>query len=146
MPKKNQVVKFKKLHPDAVIPEKATSGSAGFDLCTVEDFVIPSMSRVKVRTGLAIEIPSGYEGQVRPRSGLAARQGITVLNSPGTVDSDYRGEVQVILINFGPEASFKSGDRIAQMVIGSVPSLSFEEVSDISDTERGEGGFGSTGI
>jgi len=146
MPKKKTPIKFRKLHPAATVPHLATEGAAGFDLCTVEDVFIPSMGRAKVSTGLSLEIPQGYEGQVRPRSGLAAKFGVTVLNSPGTIDSDYRGEIQVILINFGPDISFSVGDRIAQLIINSLPSISFEETSELSSTERGEGGFGSTGI
>lgn len=146
MPKKKTVIKFQKLHPDATVPDLATEGAAGFDLRTIEDVRIPSMGRAKVRTGLSLEIPPGFEGQVRPRSGLAAKHGITVLNSPGTIDSDYRGEIQVILINFGPECAFIAGDRIAQLVINALPSISFEETSELSSTDRGEGGFGSTGI
>lgn len=144
--KKPNTVKLKKLDERAVLPQKATSGAAGFDLVTIEDFTLPHMGRAMVRTGISMEIPEGYEGQVRPRSGLAARQGITVLNSPGTIDSDYRGEVKVILVNFGPDASFKEGDRIAQLVIQTVPDVTFAEVEETSDTDRGDGGFGSTGV
>ena len=110
------------------------------------DIVLPPMERVIIPTGLFMELPVGYEAQVRPRSGLAAKHGLTVLNSPGTVDSDYRGEVKVILINHGPEAFvINRGDRIAQMVIAPVTQGILQETEELPDTERGEGGFGSTG-
>ena len=103
--------------------------------------------RVSVPTGLYMEIPAGYEGQVRPRSGLAAKSGITVLNGPGTIDSDYRGEVKVLLINFGSEPFFiHNGDRIAQLVIAPVARATFALKSELSASRRGEGGFGSTGV
>jgi len=142
----NVVLKIKKLQEDAVIPAQATSGAAGFDLCAVEDVAIATGQRAVVNTGIALEIPPGYEGQVRPRSGLAARCGVTVLNSPGTIDSDYRGPVKVILYNTGPLFQVEKGQRIAQLVLNQVPKrVRFEEVEDLSDTERGESGFGSTG-
>jgi dUTP pyrophosphatase len=111
------------------------------------DIVIPPLGRAKIPTGLFMEIPSGYEGQVRPRSGLALRSGVTVLNSPGTIDSDYRGELEVILINLGAEPfTVKNGDRIAQMVISPVLRADIAEAETLSETKRGGGGFGSTGI
>jgi dUTP pyrophosphatase len=104
------------------------------------------MGRARLPTGLALEIPPGYEGQVRPRSGLAARQGLTVLNAPGTIDADYRGELQVLLINLGSEAvTLREGDRIAQLVIAPVSRAAFEEAVELAVSERGAGGFGSTG-
>ena len=142
------ILKIKTLNENAVIPEQATSGSAGFDLCSAEEGVvrIAMGQRAVIDTGIALEIPYGYEGQVRPRSGLAARNGITVLNSPGTIDSDYRGAVKVILYNTGPTFDVHTGDRIAQLVISKVPKLiRFQKVKTLSDTERGEGGLGSTG-
>ena len=138
-------VKFLKLHDNAVLPEKATSGASGFDLVAVEGALLQPGSRAVVRTGLAMEIPHGYEAQIRPRSGMAAKHGITVLNSPGTIDSDFRGEVKVILQNHGPAHEIKLGDRIAQMVIQRVPQVEFEEVTSLTDTGRSTGGFGSTG-
>jgi len=142
------ILKIKTLNENAVIPEQATSGAAGFDLCSAEEGIIriATGQRAVIDTGIALEIPHGYEGQVRPRSGLAARNGITVLNSPGTIDSDYRGAVKVILYNTGPTFEVNKGDRIAQLVISKVPKLiRFQKVKTLSDTERGEGGLGSTG-
>jgi len=141
------VLRFKKLHKDAEIPKYATPGSAGMDIKSIEDVIIgPGRTRI-VSTGIAADIPDGYEIQVRPRSGLAAKHGITVLNSPGTVDSDYTGEIKVILHNVRDEKyEIKKGDRIAQLVLARVAKLPVEEVNDIEkDTERGSGGFGSTG-
>jgi dUTP pyrophosphatase len=148
MAKKNEsvTVKLKKLHPDAVLPEKATVGSAGFDLVAIEQAKLPGGGgRAVVSTGIAMELPKGYEAQVRPRSGNAAKHGLTVLNSPGTIDADYRGEVKVILVNFGPFYTVNPGDKIAQIVIQKVPDVEFEVVEELSDTDRGAGGFGSTG-
>jgi dUTP pyrophosphatase len=111
------------------------------------DLVIPPLGRVKIPTGLYLELPPGYEAQVRPRSGLAARLGLTVLNSPGTIDQDYRGEIEVILINLGPvEAVIKNGERIAQLVVAPVCRAAVEEAEVLSETVRGSGGFGSTGV
>lgn len=132
----------------AVIPEYKTAGAAGADLCALLDspLTIPAGRSAMVPTGLFFEIPEGYEVQVRPRSGLAAKSGITVLNTPGTIDSDYRGEIKVILINLGTsDFTINSGDRIAQMIIAPVIQASFEITDSLSKTERGEGGFGSTG-
>ena len=133
----------------AVIPEYKTRGAAGADICALLDapLTIPAGSSAMVPTGLFFEIPEGYEVQVRPRSGLAAKNGVTVLNTPGTIDSDYRGEIKVILINLG-QADFtvNSGDRIAQMVVAPVTQASFTISDSLSQTERGSGGFGSTGI
>ena len=111
-----------------------------------EDLIIPPLGRARVPTGLFLEVPPGYEAQVRPRSGLAARHGVTVLNSPGTIDSDYRGEVEVILINLGEEAfRVKAGDRIAQMLLMPVYRPRLVQRDELSETQRGSGGFGSTG-
>ena len=131
------------------LPSYATPLSSGMDLrAAVEDkVIIKPLERCVIPTGIAVEIPPGYEGQVRPRSGLALKKGITVLNAPGTIDADYRGEVKVILINLGQEeVVINRGDRIAQLVIAPVVRAKVEEVEDLSTTERGEGGFGSTGV
>ncbi|MBL8066477.1 MAG: dUTP diphosphatase [Chthonomonadaceae bacterium] len=130
-----------------VAPTLATEGSSGFDLRAAESLTLQPGSHRLIKTGLKIELPSGYEGQVRPRSGLALRHGLTVLNSPGTIDSDYRGEIGVILINFGPKAvEIVSGDRIAQLVVQSVPVVRMSIAGKLATTDRGDGGFGSTGI
>jgi len=121
--------------------------AAGFDLHSIEDVVINPGERKLIGTGLAFEIEKGYEVQIRPRSGLAFKHGITVLNSPGTIDSDYRGEIKVLLINLGNEKfEIKKGDRIAQAVIAPVIQAEIIEVDSLSDTKRGAGGFGSTGV
>lgn len=134
----------------AVVPSYATSGSAGADLSACLDegqvIVIPPGGRALIPTGLRMQIPVGYEVQVRPRSGLAAKQGITVLNTPGTIDSDYRGEVKVILINHSADPyTVHHGDRVAQMVIAPVIQCEFYVTEDLDDSTRGIGGFGSTG-
>ncbi|MBX9760703.1 MAG: dUTP diphosphatase [Beijerinckiaceae bacterium] len=132
-------------------PQRATQGAAGFDLRAAlpegSSLVIEPGGRDLVPTGLCVAIPQGYEAQVRPRSGLALRSGVTVLNSPGTIDSDYRGEIGVILINHGAEP-FKivRGDRIAQMVIAQAASCEWDIVPELDDSSRGAGGFGSTGV
>ena len=133
----------------AIIPEYKTAGAAGADLCALLEspLTIPAGKFAMVPTGLFFEIPEGYEVQVRPRSGLAAKNGVTVLNSPGTIDSDYRGEIKVILINLGDkDFTINSGDRIAQMIVAPVTQASFTKVESLSETERGAGGFGSTGV
>jgi dUTP pyrophosphatase len=132
-----------------VLPSYQSAGASGADLCALldADIVLAPGARELVPTGLRLEIPPGLEGQVRPRSGLAARNGITVLNSPGTIDSDYRGEVKVILINLGTEeARIRNGDRIAQIVFCPIVRVSFQREELITDTQRGSGGFGSTGV
>lgn len=129
-------------------PYYETKGSAGVDLraFTEEDIVIKPMERKLVHTGLYMQIPEGYEGSVRPRSGLALKKGITVLNTPGVVDEDYRGEVCVILINLSNEDFIvKNGERIAQMLFKKVERAAFAEVKELDETERGDGGFGHTG-
>jgi len=143
------IVALVRMDSRARIPSYATSGSAGADLsaCIDEPLNIPPLARGLVPTGLRIELPEGYEAQVRPRSGLAAKSGVTVLNAPGTVDSDYRGEIRVILINFGTEPFLvKDGDRIAQLVIAPVSRARFTEANSVAPSNRGEGGFGSTGV
>lgn len=144
-------VKIKKLDHarDLALPEYATAGSSGVDLlAAVRDSIkIMPGEFVSVPTGLCMELPAGYEAQVRPRSGLAKNFGITVLNAPGTIDSDYRGEIQVILINLGKEPfTIKRGDRIAQMVFSAVEKAEIIEVAELTPTKRGENGFGHTGV
>ena len=135
-------------NPDLPLPGYETEQSAGMDLAAAIDasLTLAPGARDMIPTGLAIALPAGYEAQVRPRSGLAAKNGVTVLNTPGTVDADYRGEVKVILINLGAEDFvIERGMRIAQMVIAPVTQATFKEVDALSDTARGSGGFGSTG-
>jgi dUTP pyrophosphatase len=140
------VVKLKKLYKEAIIPKYQSQFAAGFDLHSLKDYEIKPKERVLVQTGLAMEIESGYELQIRPRSGLALKHGITVLNTPGTVDSDYRGEIMVLLINHSDETFvIKQNERIAQGVIQKIIQASFVEVEELEKTQRGEGGFGSTG-
>ncbi|MDP3905879.1 dUTP diphosphatase [Novosphingobium sp.] len=128
------------------LPAYATAGAAGMDVVSAEDVTIAPAARHAVATGLALGIPAGYEVQVRPRSGLALKHGITVPNTPGTIDSDYRGELKVILINHGADAfEIRRGDRVAQLVLAPVTQGSWLEVSELDETARGEGGFGSTG-
>lgn len=136
----------KSQHP---LPSYETIASAGMDLRAnlPEPITLKSLERTIVKTGLFIELPIGYEAQVRPRSGLAAKKGITVLNSPGTVDADYRGEIGVILVNLSPEEFvIENGERIAQLIIAKHERAEWTEVDELSETSRGEGGFGSTGI
>ena len=141
-----------KMRADAVVPRCKTSGAAGMDLaaCLDSPLTIAPGGTARVPTGLQIALPPGHEGQVRPRSGLAARQSVTVLNAPGTIDEDYRGEVQVLLINHGSEAfTIESGDRIAQLIVAPVTQVEIETVDNeaaLGGTERGDGGFGSTGV
>lgn len=139
-------INIKKLHQHAMIPEYATKGSAGFDLACVENFRIETGETIIVNTGLAFEIPEGYELQIRPRSGLSAKTGLRVANSPGTIDSDFRGEVGIILYNTGIPYVVGPGQKIAQGVICPIVQAEFEVVEELSDTERGEGGWGSTGV
>jgi dUTP pyrophosphatase len=133
---------------DLPLPSRQTTGSAGFDLASAEpDFVLAPGERRLVSTGLAVEIPPGIEGQVRPRSGLALRHGITMPNAPGTIDSDYRGEVRVILQNLGSEAvTIVRGDRIAQLVFARYETPELVDVTELEQSRRGAGGFGSTGV
>jgi len=140
-------IRVKLLTSSAKIPRQSTPGSSGYDLFADESVVIaPGFHRL-VNIGISIEIPFGYEGQVRFRSGLASHYGVVVLNSPGTLDSDYRGAVKVMLQNFGSsQFEVNKGDRIAQLVIAKVEHMSFEAVEDLSETSRGDKGFGSTGV
>ena len=131
---------------DLPLPQKATTQSSGFDLRARERRVIAPRERALVPTGIAIALPEGYEAQVRPRSGLAWKTGVTLANAPGTVDADYRGEVSVILVNLGDvPATIERGDRIAQLVVQRLPRVRLEEVDSLPATERGAGGFGHTG-
>lgn len=130
------------------LPSYKTIMSAGMDLHAflTNNIVLKPLERILVPTGLYLELPQGTEGQVRPRSGFALKQGVTVLNSPGTIDADYRGEVGVVLINLSSEdVVISNGDRIAQLVIAQYEQVSFTEVTEVSDSQRGDGGFGSTG-
>lgn len=128
------------------LPAYATDGAAGMDVISAEDVELAPGARHAVATGLAVAIPPGFEIQVRPRSGLALKHGVTVPNTPGTIDSDYRGELKVILINLGAEPfAIRRGDRVAQLVLAPVVRASWLKVEELDDTARGEGGFGSTG-
>ena len=128
------------------LPQYATDGAAGMDVLSAEELTLAPGARQAVGTGLAVAIPPGYEIQVRPRSGLALKHGISVPNTPGTIDSDYRGELKVILINHGAEPfAIRRGDRIAQLVLAPVTLAEWSEVAELDDTARGAGGFGSTG-
>jgi dUTP pyrophosphatase len=141
-------LKIKKKDDRVELPVYESPGASGMDLKAFidVDVTMPPLGRARIPTGLFIEIPAGYEAQVRPRSGLAARHGVTILNAPGTVDSDYRGELEVILVNLGPEPfTLRNGDRIAQLVISPVIRASLCETDSLSETRRGNGGFGSTG-
>ncbi|MEM7064455.1 MAG: dUTP diphosphatase [Cyanobacteria bacterium P01_B01_bin.77] len=140
------VVKFKKLAPTAVIPRYAHPGDAGADLAAIGAHTLEPLQRLAIPTGLAAEIPLGYEMQVRPKSSLALHHGITLLNTPGTVDAGYRGEIKVILINLGQAAfDISPGQRIAQIVIAPVIQAEFVEIESLSESQRGDDGFGSTG-
>ena len=128
------------------LPRYATTGSAGMDVLSAEQLSLKPGQRHAVATGLALAIPAGFEIQVRPRSGLALKHGITVPNTPGTIDSDYRGELKIILINLGDESfAIERGDRIAQLVLAPVVQAAWSEVEELDETTRGDGGFGSTG-
>ena len=128
------------------LPRYATVGAAGMDVVSAETVSIAPGARHPVATGLALAIPQGYEIQVRPRSGLALKHGVTVPNTPGTIDSDYRGELKVIMINHGAEPfAIARGDRVAQLVLAPVTQAAWDEVDELDETDRGEGGFGSTG-
>ena len=130
---------------DCLIPSYETAGASGADLKSKEDGILKSGERRLVKTGVFIELPAGYEAQVRPRSGLALKHGITMLNSPGTIDSDYRGEIGVIMINHGSEPFvYKKGDRIAQLVISKYSRVEFKNTLSLTETVRGAGGFGHT--
>ncbi|WP_343101041.1 dUTP diphosphatase [Romboutsia sp. MSSM.1001216sp_RTP31141st1_G3_RTP31141_220114] len=139
-------LKIKKLHDDAIIPNFAHKGDAGMDLYSIEEVVIPASESRLIKTGISIALPKNTEAQVRPRSGLAFKHSVTVLNTPGTIDEGYRGEIGVILINHGKEDfTVNKNMKIAQMVVKPIYDINILEVNDLDDTERGNGGFGSTG-
>lgn len=144
----NVHVSIKILSRDAQIPHMAYNGDAGVDLRSVERIVLEPQERAMVATGLAIALPEGYAGFVLPRSGLAAKHGISIVNAPGLIDSNYRGELKVILLNTDPDKSFtiEIGDRIAQLIVMPVPTINFEKVEELTESQRGESGFGSSGI
>ncbi len=138
-------VPVRRLRPDARIPDQAYNGDAGLDLSSCEHVLLPPGERAVVPTGLAVEIPDGYAGFVQPRSGLAARHGIGIVNSPGLIDSGYRGEIRVILLNTGREAfSVEPGMRVAQLVVAPVATVRLVEVDELTSSERGVRGFGSS--
>ena len=142
----NLEVKIKRIHDDALLPMQANPGDAGMDLYSIETAMIPSGEAKLIRTGLQMELPKGTEAQIRPRSGLALKHSVTVLNSPGTIDEGYRGEIGVIIINHGKETFIvEKSMRIAQMVIQTVPVVQLTEVNELSQSERGTSGFGSSG-
>lgn len=140
-------IEIKTLDPEVQLPSYAYEGDAGCDLCSREDLSIQPQDRAIVGTGIAVAIPDGYAGFVQPRSGLAAKSGITIVNAPGLIDSHYRGEIKVVLLNTDRVKAFdiKKGDRIAQLVIQRVEQAIFTKVNDLPETHRGEGGFGSSG-
>ncbi len=140
-------IAVQKLHAEVKMPAYAHDGDAGLDLYSTIDRTLQPGERALIPTGLKMAIPHGYEGQVRPKSGLALKHGITVLNTPGTVDAPYRGEVGVILINLDPKTAYevKKGEKVAQMVFNKVEYAAFTETSELPETTRGAGGFGSTG-
>ena len=140
-------VKFRRIDPSAELPTYAHPGDAGMDIRSIEDLTIAPGARALVHTGLVMILPPGYEAQVRPRSGLALKNGVTVLNTPGTIDEGYRGEVGVILVNFGSEPfKVEKGAKIAQMVIAPCTRAEIVETDEVDDTVRGTGGFGSSGL
>jgi dUTP pyrophosphatase len=141
-------ISIQRLHPDALLPTYATTGDAGCDLVAVESVTLaPGGGRALVPTGFALAIPEGFGGFVLPRSGLAVKHGITLSNAPGLIDSGYRGEVKVALVNLDPVESYEvhAGDRIAQLVVLAVPTVRYAEVEALPESERGDGGFGSSG-
>ena len=141
-------VQFRRMRPDAIIPRYMTANAAGLDLCAAIDAPVELAAgeRAAISTGLAMAIPEGFEGQVRPRSGLAKEHGVTVVNAPGTIDADFRGVVHVLLVNLGTQPfTVKPGERVAQLVIAPVAQAELAEVDELPATERGTGGFGSTG-
>lgn len=150
----NHTIQIKKLHPEVIIPEYATTGSAGFDLRAFlmdsSSISIPAKSRAKIPTGIQMVLPEGFELQIRPRSGLAFKYGVSLTNTPGTIDCDYRGEIQILLINHGDEEFIiNHGDRIAQGVLAPIYQANFIEISELpqeTGNNRLAGGFGSTGV
>lgn len=140
-------LKIKKLSEEAIIPNFAHKGDAGMDLYSIEEVVIPSSETRLIKTGISIQLPKNTEAQVRPRSGMALKHSITVLNTPGTIDEGYRGEICIILINHGKEEFVVTkGMKIAQMVVKPIYDINIEEVKELDNTDRGQGGFGSTGF
>lgn len=141
-------VQIRRLDPELPLPKRAHRGDAGADLYAAESVTIAPGERVLVGTGIAMALPLGTVGLIHPRSGLAAKQGLSIVNTPGTVDADYRGEIKVCLINLDPREpiSINRGDRIAQLVIQRVELVDFEEVDELDETTRGAGGYGSTGV
>lgn len=139
-------LKIKLLHKLAKAPEYKSTGASGFDLCSIEETIIKSGQSILLKTGLAFEIKSGYEVQIRSRSGLALKNSLVVLNSPGTIDSDYRGEIKIILMNFGEDFKINIGDRIAQAVVTKIPKVKIKIAKKLNNTQRKDSGFGSTGL
>ncbi|MGH7855781.1 MAG: dUTP diphosphatase [Candidatus Binatia bacterium] len=141
-------VRVRRLREGVELPRYMTERAAGLDLAAALDgeVTIAPLARATIPTGIAIALPPGYEAQIRPRSGLAERHGLTLLNTPGTIDADYRGEIRVIVVNLGEApVTIRPGERIAQMIVGPVARVSWQEVADLDETERGSGGFGHTG-
>lgn len=140
-------IKVLKLNEDAKIPSYVHEGDSGMDLYAISEYILRPGERCLIGTGLKFEIPEGYEAQIRSKSGLALKYGICVLNSPGTIDSNYRGEIKVILINHGKEDyKIEKGSKIAQIVFQKIERVNIEEVNEVNNTSRGNGGFGSTGL
>lgn len=141
-------LKFKKIKPEAIIPKYQTSGASGFDLHSVENIPIPAGKTVVISTGLAVQVPDGYELQIRPRSGLSRDTGLIIKNSPGTIDSDYRGEIKIIFYNTGERYGhyINYGDRVAQGVLVPIIQATIEEAEELDETERQDRGFGHSGI
>jgi len=140
-------VKIKKIHSDAKIPDYAHPGDAGADLYSVEEKTLRPMKRAMISTGIKIALEKGYNAEIRPKSGLAANHGLTILNTPGTIDAGYRGEIKIIMINLSQEDfRIEKGMKIGQMVIKRVEEARFEEVEELDETSRNQGGFGSTGL
>lgn len=140
------VLGFKKLDPRAIIPTRANPTDSGLDLSCIEGFILAPGERRLIPTGLSVLLPTGFEGQVRPRSGNALKKGVTVLNAPGTVDESYTGPLGVLLVNLsGENQTFQPGDRIAQLVLGPVLTCPVEEIQELPETDRGGGGWGSSG-
>lgn len=140
------ILKINLIHEDAKMPYRANEGDAGLDIFSIEEIIIPSGESAFIRTGIQMELPKGTEAQIRPRSGLAAKHAVTVLNSPGTIDEGYRGELKIILINHGKQDFVvEKSMRIAQMVIAPVLQVTLEQVNELTNSERGDGGFGSSG-
>lgn len=148
MSQQNIVLPIKRLNPTVELPSYAYQGDAGLDLRSAESFTLQPFERKLVSTGLAIAIPKGYAGFVQPRSGLAIKQGLSIVNTPGLIDAHYRGELKIIAINLDPNTpiSIQKGDRIAQLVVQAVPNVVLTEVGELDATDRGAGGFGSSGV